>query len=109
MRSIQNTNRTTWLPVLLFFLILAATAAMLGQDSTEPPFALKQAGPDVWVAIGRPQGQSNAGFVIGDDGVAIIDTPPGVDANGTLSGDPAKQLLTEIRKRTTLPLKFVIN
>ena len=42
---------------------------------------------------------ANAGFVIGDDGVIVIDTAP-------LAG---KALLTAIRQRTKLPIRFVVN
>lgn len=59
----------------------------------------------MWAAIDsrNPKGSagSNAGFVIGDDGVAVIDT--------FVSADAAKQLLAEIRKLTPQPVRFVIN
>ncbi len=43
----------------------------------------------------------NAAFVIGDDGVAVIDT--------FQDPRPAKALLAEIRKLTPLPIRFVVN
>lgn len=66
------------------------------------PFTLHEVGPNVWAAIdiGGHAG-SNSGFVIGDDGVAVIDTFQHEEAAGTL--------LAEIRKKTSLPIKFVIN
>ncbi|HWC56430.1 MAG TPA: hypothetical protein VG434_05615, partial [Sphingomicrobium sp.] len=41
-----------------------------------PPFVLKQVGPGVYAAIDGPQHKagSNAGFVIGDDGVLVVDS-----------------------------------
>ena len=66
-------------------------------------FTIKPLGHNVFAAIavsGSGAG-SNAGFVIGDDGVAVIDTFQKVDA--------AKSLLAEIRKMTPLPIKYVIN
>jgi len=66
-------------------------------------FTIKPLGHNVFAAIavaGSGAG-SNAGFVIGDDGVAVIDTFQKVDA--------AKSLLAEIRKMTPLPVKYVIN
>jgi cyclase len=66
-------------------------------------FTIKPLGHNVFAAIavaGSGAG-SDAGFVIGDDGVAVIDTFQKVDA--------AKSLLAEIRKMTPLPIKYVIN
>ena len=71
----------------------------------EPPFTLKQVGPDVWAAIDNPKtispASANAGFVIGDDGVVVIDT--------FFTEDAAKQLLAAIQQRTKLSVKYVIN
>jgi cyclase len=66
-------------------------------------FTLKPLGHNVFAAIAVPGSGagSNAGIVIGDDGVAVIDTFQKVDA--------AKSLLAEIRKMTQLPVKYVIN
>ena len=67
------------------------------------PFALKQLAPGVYAAIDGPQGRSgsNAGFVIGDDGVAVIDS--------FFNPDAARALLAEIRRLTPLPVKYLIN
>jgi hypothetical protein len=56
-------------------------------------FTIKPLGHNVFAAIAVPGSGagSNAGFVIGDDGVAVIDTFQKVDA--------AKSLLAEIRKK----------
>lgn len=83
------------------------------QNAPEPPFTLKQVGANVWAAISNPKSQSpagaNTGFVIGDDGVAVIDTTMTLDADGNFGTEPARQLLAEIRKLTKLPVRFVIN
>jgi cyclase len=73
------------------------------QPSGQFPFTLKSLGHGVYAAIDDAKGESgaNAGFVIGDDGVAVIDTFEHEAA--------AKALLTEIRKLTPLPIKFVVN
>jgi glyoxylase-like metal-dependent hydrolase (beta-lactamase superfamily II) len=88
------------------FLFLAGAAR--AQTPTAPasnslPFTLKPLGHNVWAAIDDPKGDAgaNAGFVIGDDGVAVIDTFENPEA--------ARQMLAEIRKLTNLPVKFVIN
>ncbi len=90
---------------VLFLLVAGAAHA---QTSTAPasnafPFTLKPLGHNVWAAIDDAKGDSgaNAGFVIGEDGVAVIDTFENPEA--------AKQMLAEIRELTTLPVKFVIN
>jgi cyclase len=93
-----------YLPVV--FLILVATAGgqtAIAPASTSLSFTLKPLGHNVWAAIDDAKGHAgaNAGFVIGDDGVAVIDTFENPDA--------AMQMLAEIRKLTTLPVKFVIN
>jgi glyoxylase-like metal-dependent hydrolase (beta-lactamase superfamily II) len=92
--------------LVLVGLILSPPVTIARQRLPEPPFALNVIGPRVWAAIDNPNAQSsssgaNAGFVIGDDGVAVIDTFANVEA--------AKQLLADIRTVTNLPIKFVIN
>ena len=92
--------------------VVAASCALLwlpaagqAQSTPVPAFTLKQVGANVWAAIDNPTAKgvaaANGGFVIGDDGVAVIDS--------FASADAAKQLLAEIRQRTQLPIKFVIN
>ncbi|HEV2101748.1 MAG TPA: MBL fold metallo-hydrolase [Candidatus Acidoferrum sp.] len=67
------------------------------------PFQLKLIGPNVWAAIDDSKGDAgaNAGFVVGDNGVAVIDTFENEAA--------AKALLGQIHSLTHLPIKFVIN
>ena len=66
-------------------------------------FEIKKIGDGVYAAIspGESKAGANAGFVIGDDGVAVIDTFEDASA--------AKVLLEEIRKTTKLPIRFVVN
>lgn len=90
---------------ILFTILLPASTH--AQTSAPPPsslpFTLKQLGHGVYAAIDDAKGDAgaNAGFVIGDDGVLVIDTFENEAA--------AKQLLTEIRKLTNLPVKSVVN
>jgi glyoxylase-like metal-dependent hydrolase (beta-lactamase superfamily II) len=67
------------------------------------PFVLESIGPGVWAAIDGPKHQagSNAGFVVGDDGVVVIDS--------FFSPNAARALLAEIRKVTPKPVKYVVN
>ncbi len=84
---------------------LCESSALRAQTPAEPPFLLKQIAPSVFAAIHNPNAKepsyANAGFVIGDDGVAVIDT--------FANSGAASQLLSEIRRRTKLPVRFIIN
>ncbi|HET9836664.1 MAG TPA: MBL fold metallo-hydrolase [Candidatus Angelobacter sp.] len=68
-----------------------------------PDFVVKKIGEGVYAAIGADGGKagSNAGFVVGSNGVLVVDTFVGVE--------PARALLAEIRKVTNLPVRFVVN
>lgn len=72
-------------------------------QNTQPPFELKLIGPNVWAAIDDAKGDSgaNAGFVVGESGVAVIDTFENEAAT--------KALLGQIHTLTHLPIKFVVN
>ena len=91
----------------LFSLALCACVARpcVAQNSPAPdqlPFTLKSLGHDVYAAIDvNGKAGANAGFVIGDDGVLVVDT---------FEHEPAaKALLAEVRKLTPLPIRFVVN
>jgi cyclase len=68
-----------------------------------PDFTVKKVAEGVYAAIGADGGKagSNAGFVVGSNGVLVIDTFEEVG--------PARDLLAEIRKITNLPVRFVVN
>jgi glyoxylase-like metal-dependent hydrolase (beta-lactamase superfamily II) len=68
-----------------------------------PSFVLKQVGPGVYAAIDGPQHKagSNAGFVIGDDGVLVVDSFFNLDA--------ARALVAEIHRLTPKPIRYVVN
>ena len=90
--------------LLLTILIpLGAHAQAAPPQASGLSFTLKHLGHNVYAAIDNAKGDAgaNAGFVIGDDGVLVIDTFENEAA--------AKQLLAEIRKLTKLPIKFVVN
>jgi glyoxylase-like metal-dependent hydrolase (beta-lactamase superfamily II) len=93
-----------YLAIALLFLASAArTQTPAVPLANSLPFTLKPLGHNIWAAIDNAKGEAgaNAGFVIGDDGVAVIDTFENPEA--------AKQLLVEIHKLTSLPVKFVVN
>jgi cyclase len=91
--------------LLALVFVIAATAAAQAtpQAQAQLPFQLKLIGPNIWAAVDDAKGDAgaNAGFVIGDSGVVVIDTFENEAA--------AKALLAEIRKLTHLPVKFVVN
>ncbi|MHB8754029.1 MAG: MBL fold metallo-hydrolase [Candidatus Acidiferrales bacterium] len=86
----------------LFFLLIC-----VGAHAQAPtPFTLHDLGHGAWAGIDNPAAKSarsgaNAGFVIGDDGVAVIDTFENARA--------AQTLLDEIREKTNQPIRFVVN
>lgn len=86
---------------LSLVVLLAVMASSL--PGAAPDFRLQKIGDGVWAAIVSDEGLAggNAGFVIGDDGVLVIDT--------FQDPRPAKALLGEIRKLTPLPIRFVVN
>lgn len=100
--------RTPAKRLLIFFFvaIFAPVAALAQAADTPPPFVLHDLGHGVWAAIDNPEAKaaqsgSNAGFVIGDDGVLVVDTFQRTEA--------AQQLLDAIRAKTKLPIRFVVN
>jgi cyclase len=95
--------------LLLAVLVCSRSPALQGQAAPAPkpdaalPFTLKPLGHGIYAAIDNPKGEAgaNAGFVVGDDGVAVIDTFENAPA--------AQALLGEIRMVTKLPIRFVVN
>jgi len=87
--------------ILAFMLVaLAGTAAA---QTLPVPFVLKQVGPGVYAAIDGPEHKSgsNAGFVIGDDGVLVIDS--------FFYPEATRALVAEIRRLTPKPIRYVVN
>src|SRR3954453_3039604 len=83
--------------------MLAGSASAQAPPPASLPFALKQIGPGVYAAIDGPEHNagSNAGFVIGDDSVLVIDSFFNLDA--------AKALVAEIHRLTPKPIRYVVN
>jgi cyclase len=81
-------------------------AGMTGAAQTAEPFLLKPLDHGAWAAIDNPaakaqQSGSNAGFVMGSESVLVVDTFESPQA--------AEKLLAEIRQKTSLPVRFVVN
>lgn len=85
--------------------LLCGTPPLHAQAAPELPFTLKSIGPKVWAAIDNRQAKApasaNAVVVVGDDGVAVVDS--------FVSAEAGAALLAEIRRLTPLPVKFVVN
>ena len=88
---------------VLAFVALVAIAVPASAQTVAPPFVLKQVGPGVYAAIDGPEHKagSNAGFVIGDDGVLVVDAFFNLDA--------ARALVGEIHRLTPKPIRYVVN
>lgn len=91
------------LPAIILFSGITVCAQTAPASSPALPFTLKPLGNGIYAAIDDARGDAgaNAGFVIGDDGVLVVDTFENEAA--------AKALLEEIRKLTKLPIKYVVN
>lgn len=96
------------LATLASLVLLVVSATFCNAQAAAPsagklPFELQLIGPNIWAAIDEANGDAgaNAGFVVGDSGVLVIDTFENEAA--------AKALLQEIQKFTHLPVKFVVN
>src|SRR5437762_4679228 len=96
--------------MILRVLVAAALVALAGPASAQAPpspaplpFVLKQVGPDVHAAIDGPEHKSgsNAGFVIGDGGVLVVDA--------FFNLDSARALIAEIHRLTSKPIRYVVN
>lgn len=91
---------------VLLFAVLAGAAASI-QPQTSPPaahFRIVDAGPGCYAAIataGDRASVGNAGFVIGSEGVLVVDS--------FATEEAARDLLNEIRRRSPLPVRWVVN
>src|SRR5664280_2042375 len=103
-RLYDRVMRATSLPPLVVSLVSCLTlASLLSASKAKPYFTLHEVGPGVFAAICVPGSGagSNAGFIIGDDGVAVVDT--------FQSSAAASSCSAAIRERTKLPIRFVVD
>ena len=93
------------LPALLAFVLVTGQSSSKAHaaESADTFFTLHDLGHGVWAAIATPKSAAgaNAGFVIGPDGVLVIDT----------FEDPAaaSAMLKAIRAKTREPIRYVID
>jgi glyoxylase-like metal-dependent hydrolase (beta-lactamase superfamily II) len=85
------------------FTAFGSAAPAQGPARAPLPFVLKPVGPGVYAAIDGPEHRagSNAGIVIGEDGVLVVDA--------FFTPDAAKALVGEIRRLTPKPIRYVVN
>lgn len=90
--------RVAWACLFLLAIIRSAHA-----EGPKAYFTLHEVGRGVWAAVTLPDSHAggNSGFVVGDDGVAVIDSFQTPDA--------AAALLAVIHRKTSLPVRYVIN
>jgi cyclase len=97
MKPMQYLRR---LALLLGLLLTGPLARAAGAG---PLFTLQQVGQGIWAAIAVPGSHagSNAGFIIGDNSVLVVDS----------FEDPAaaQALLRVIRDKTPLPVRYLVN
>jgi glyoxylase-like metal-dependent hydrolase (beta-lactamase superfamily II) len=88
---------------LMAVVATGAPAAAQPQPAAPIPFTLKEIGPGVYAAIDGPEHKagSNAGFVIGDDGVLVVDS--------FFYPEAARALVAEIHRLTPKPIRYVVN
>lgn len=94
---------------ILALLLLLAVAPAAGGEAAVEPFPVTEIAAGVFVHAGPYElatpanldAISNAGFIVGRDGVAVIDTSGSYRAG--------RRLLAAIRARTSLPIRYVID
>lgn len=78
-------------------LVILLALYAVGQASPMP----KQIGPDLYAYISDNDGSSNSTFLVGKDGILVVDT--GVDAK------EGSKLLAAIRSVSNLPVTYIVN
>lgn len=100
MRTLNLAALTTW---LLAAVLARPVAAQPAPPPPSEPFVLRQLASGVYAAIDGPghKAGSNAGFVIGDDGVVVIDA--------FFTPAAAQALVARIRQITDKPIRYLVN
>ena len=85
------------------FFALASAASSQAPEQETLPFVLKPVAPGIYAAIDGPSHSagSNSGFVIGDDGVLVIDS--------FFNPAAARALVAAIHRLTPKPIRYLVN
>lgn len=85
----------------IFVVVLAVSVLTASAQTAD--FTIKKLAEGVYAAIATDRGKagSNAGFIVGSNGVVVVDT--------FFEPSAARDLLVEIRKITDLPIRFVVD
>lgn len=96
-------------PILSSCVLLLAVAGRAAEAAEVAPLPVTEVAPGVFVhaapiSLARPSNEgaiANAGFVVGRDAVAVIDTQGSEKAG--------RRLLAAVRAKTQLPIRYVVN
>jgi cyclase len=88
---------------MVFFVSSAGMESPSSSITAADDFTLTKVADGVFAAIAKPGGlaSGNAGFIVGDGGVLIVDT--------FLTPVAIEELIAEIRKQTNQPIKYAVN
>jgi glyoxylase-like metal-dependent hydrolase (beta-lactamase superfamily II) len=89
-------NRTTC-PVF----ILAAVLIVLCLTPREAAASVRKIGPDLYAYISDNDASANSTFLVGDQGILVVDTG--------LNAEEGRKLLAEIRKVSQAPVRWIVN
>ncbi|HZM89712.1 MAG TPA: MBL fold metallo-hydrolase, partial [Blastocatellia bacterium] len=86
-----------------FIILAVASMAMPASPKAEDDFQLVKVADGIYAGIAKSGGlaSGNAGFVIGDGGVLVVDT--------FFTPVAVQELIDEIGKLTTQPIKYAVN
>lgn len=92
-----------WATRLIGAMLAATVGTSASAQGSSLPFTLRQVGPGIFVAIDGPEHKagSNAGFVIGDNAVLVVDSFFNLDA--------ARALVVQIHQLTPKPIRYLVN
>ena len=109
MRSSVRTQARSFVLLILIFLVGALTAVSFSEalraqappQSSSQSFDIVPVASGVYAAIGKNGVFGNGAFIVGPDGVVVVDTQA--------RPSWARDLIAEIRKVTDKPVRYVIN